>query len=238
MSHALFSRFINLCLLACFFCGVLTINNGFAQEQKTPQAAPAIEEWSDDFNGETLDAAKWERYTFQGGGGGKLEVKDGQLRLRSLSETRAGVRSKKVFNTDRFYVGGTVAKVGAALPAPGERNAPLGFATLTILFDGSGNNRLEWILTSEKTLQAWAIINGRAERLDNGKLGTKLKNPQIGIARRGDDIFYMLSDGKEQPQIALQKTFKALPKDFTVMLYGFGASENNWDALVVQAAKQ
>ncbi len=242
MSHTSFSRLINfanrLCLLGCF-CGVLTTASSFAQQSasQTPTAL-AIEEWGDDFNGETLDTQKWERFTFQGGAGGKLEVKDGQLRQRSLFDTRAGVRSKKVFKTDRFYVGGTVAKVGAALPAPGERNAPLGFATLTILFDGSGNNRLEWILTSEKTLQAWAIINGRGERLDNGRLGTQLKNPQIGIARRGDEIFYMLSDGKEQPQIALQKTIKGLPKDFTVMLYGFGASENNWDSVVVQAAKQ
>lgn len=249
MSHTSFSRAINFtnrwCLLCCF-CGVLTAGVGFAQQatSSTPNApqqapaAPVIEEWGDDFNGETLDTQKWERFTFQGGSGGKTEVKNGQLNQRSFAETRAGVRSKKVFKTDRFYVEGTVAKVGAGFPVPGERNAPLGFATLTILFDGSGNNRLEWILTSENTLQAWAIINGRGERLDNGRLGTKIKNPHLGIARRGDEIFYMLSDGIEQPQVALQKTIAGLPTSFTVMLYGFGSSENNWDAVRVQTAKQ
>ena len=66
------------------------------QQQSTEQqkAAPPVEEWNDDFAGDALDAAKWERFTFEGGGGGKLEIKDGQLRLRSMSRTRAGVRSK------------------------------------------------------------------------------------------------------------------------------------------------
>lgn len=200
-----------------------------AQQQ---QAAPAVDIWEDDFNAATLDATKWERFTFEGGGGGKVEMKDGQLRLRSVAGTRAGLRSKKSWSTDRFYVEGTVAKVGAPPPPPGERAAPLGFATVTILFDGSGGNRLEWLLTSEGTMQAWWMVDGRGERLDNGKLGTRLKNPQLGIARRGDEIYFMLNK-----QVGLQKTIKGLPQNFTVMLYGFGASENNWDGLLVQASK-
>jgi len=48
----------------------------------TQTAQPAVEEWSDDFEGNQLDEKKWEPYTFEGGGGGKIEVKDKQLKMR------------------------------------------------------------------------------------------------------------------------------------------------------------
>ncbi|MGH9901636.1 MAG: glycoside hydrolase family 2 TIM barrel-domain containing protein [Pyrinomonadaceae bacterium] len=57
--------------------------------------------------------------------------------------------------------------VYAALPEPGQKCLPLGFAALTILFDGSGRNRVEWLLTSEGTFEAHAVVDGRGERLDN-----------------------------------------------------------------------
>jgi len=57
---------------------------------------------------------------------------------------------------------------------------PLGYANLTVLFDESGRNRVEWILTSEGVFEAWAIVDGVSSRIDNHKLGTKSPNPTIG----------------------------------------------------------
>jgi hypothetical protein len=227
-------------LCVCCLCGAAQLI--VAQEPQpttTPspsssapqQAAPQFDEWGDDFNGTTLDAEKWERYSLEGGGG-KMEVKEGQLRLRSMSRTRAGVRSKQEFNGERFIVEAEVAKVGAQLPDVGDKAGDLGFAALTILFDGSGRNRIEWILTSEGTFEAWAITDGRGERLDNRKLGTKIKTPVLAIARRGDEFLFILNGPDSPPQnatVGVTKVIKNMPRSFRVMLYGFGSSENNWD---------
>ncbi|HEX8265568.1 MAG TPA: hypothetical protein VF596_09200 [Pyrinomonadaceae bacterium] len=213
-----------------------TQSSSTAQTQQKPQ----FEEWSDDFNQDKLDEAKWEKYTFEGGSGGRLEVKDGELRIRSMSKTRAGIRSKKEFAGDRWIAEAQVAKVGAQQPEPGSSGQPLGFAALTILFDGSGRNRIEWILTSEGTFEAWSAVDGRTERLDNRKLGTKMKNPVLSIVRRGDEFLFVLNspDGKpEDAQIGLKTNVKNMPKSFRVMLYGFGSSENNWNNARVVVAK-
>ena len=207
-----------------------------APQQGAPAAAaapPAVDEWGDDFNGKELDLTKWERFTFEGGSGGKFELKDGQLRMRSVSGTRAGVRSKPTFNSDRFIVEATIAHVGAELPQPGGSGAPVGNAIITILFDSSGRNRIEWLLTSEGIFEAWRMIDGRGERLDNRKLATKIKNPTLSIARRGDDYFFALNG-----QVGLQSTVKNMPRTFHVMLYGFGSSENDWDSVRVVTPKQ
>jgi hypothetical protein len=199
-----------------------------------------MEQWVDEFDGGALDESKWERFTFEGGGGGKLEVAGGQLRLRSANKTRAGVRSKPTFIADRFSVEAVVAKVAPQLPDAGDRASPLGFATLTILFDGAGRNRVEWINTSERTLEAWAVVDGVGERLDNRKLALKFDNPVLAIIRRGDEFLFVVNkpDGTPQDaQIALTKTVKNLPRTFRVMLYGFGSSQNNWDSVRVVTAK-
>ena len=204
-----------------------------AGSQPAQPAAMAVEEWGDDFNGKELDQTKWERFTFEGGGGGKFELKDGQLRMRSMSGSRAGVRSKPTFTGDRFIVEATVAHVGSALPEPGSSGVPLGNAIVTILFDGSGRNRIEWLWTSEGTFEAWSMVDGRGERLDNRKLATKIKNPTLSIARKGDDFFFALNG-----QVGLQSTIKNVPHAFHVMLYGFGSSENDWDSVHVVTPKQ
>ena len=82
--------------------------------------------------------------------------------------TRAGVRSRDEFAGEQFSVEARVAKVGPAYPEPNQKGEPIGFASLTILFDGSGRNRVEWVLTSEQTLEAWAVVDGRGihARLD------------------------------------------------------------------------
>jgi hypothetical protein len=239
-----------MCLLSfCLCCGFYgAVDKANAQSPAPkPSASPAqataakFDEWTDDFNAKELDAAKWERYTFEGGGGGKVEVKDGQLRQRSMSGTRAGVRSKQEFKSDRFIVEAHVAKVGAQLPESGDKAASTGYATIAILFDGSGRNRIEWILTSEGTFEAWSIVDGRGERLDDRKLGTKMKNPVLAIVRRGDEFLFVLNAPDSPPeaaQVGLTKTVKNLPRSFHVMLYGFGSSENNWDAVRVVTAKQ
>jgi hypothetical protein len=209
-------------------------------QQPAPQQQPAYDEWADGFEGAALDEAKWERFSFEGAGGGKLEVKEGELRLRSVNGSRAGVRSRQAFSGDRFSVEARVARVGQQIPLPGDKSSPLGFASLTLLFDGSGRNRVEWILTSEGTFEAWSVVDGRGERLDNRKLGTKLKNPVLAVVRRGDEFLFVLNgpdSPPEQAQVGLRKTIKNLPGTFRVMLYGFGTSENDWDAVRVVTLK-
>ena len=203
-----------------------------AQERPSgPPANPDVAEWIDNFDGSALDSDKWELYSLEGGNG-KVEVKEGQLRMRGQNGWRAGVRTKQAFSADRFIVEGTIARVGQALPDPNSNALPIGNAIVTILFDGSGRNRIEWILTSEGTFEAWSVIDGKGERLDNKKLGTKLTNPTLGIVRKGDDYYFMLN-GQE----GLRKTIKNLPRAFHLMLYGFGSSENDWDSVRVVTVK-
>ncbi len=96
-----------------------------------------FEEWSDGFDGDKLNEQKWERFTFEGGSGGKIEVKDGEVRIRSGNKTRAGIRSKNPFIGDKFVVEARTAKVGTAYPIPGEITSTLVFGWLTIIFDFS-----------------------------------------------------------------------------------------------------
>jgi hypothetical protein len=235
--------FINTAALA-FALFALNISAGAQQQPSQPSAQQtaqqAYDQWEDDFNGASLDESKWERFSFEGAGGGKVEVKGGAVHIRSLNGSRAGIRSKQDFTGDRFSVEAKVAGVGPQVLNPGDNSAPLGFAALTILFDGSGRNRIEWILTSEGTFEAWSIVDGRGERLDNRKLGTKLKNPVLGIVRKGDDFLFVLNGPDSPPQdaqVGLKKTIKNLPRTFRVMLYGFGSSENDWDAVRVVTLK-
>jgi hypothetical protein len=210
------------------------------QQSSTAQQQPAFDQWADDFNGAALDETKWERFSFEGAGGGKLEMKDGELRIRSVNGSRSGVRSRQSFAADKFSVEAKIARVGQQLLLPGDKGSPLGFASLTILFDGSGRNRIEWILTSEGTFEAWSVVDGRGERIDDRKLGTKLKNPVVAIVRRGDEFLFVLNGPDSPPeaaQVGLRKTIKNLPRAFHVMLYGFGSSENDWDDVRVVTLK-
>jgi hypothetical protein len=204
-----------------------------APSNQTPPAQPAIEEWSDDFDGDRLDETKWELYTFEGGGGGKVEVKDKQLKLRGSGGSRSGVRSKQSFHAERFYVEAVLAKVGPRIPQPGEEAFPPGFAIVAVLFDGNPANRIEWLLRSDGIFEAWQSVDGRMTRVDNGKLATKEKTPKLGIARRGEKIYFMLNR-----EVGLESTVRGVSPTFKVMLYGFGNSENNWDSVAVQTLKQ
>jgi hypothetical protein len=234
------SRLLPRIIMASLFvCLSLLGNNPNASAQETApstsqstQTAPALSEWADNFDGDKLDETKWEPFSLEGGSVGKLEVKDGQLQMRGGGGSRAGVRSQE-FASDRFIVEATITKVGIGLPQAGQSSAPPGNAILTILFDGSGRNRIEWLLTSEGVFEAWAMVEGKAERFDNRKTGTKIKNPTISIARKGNDYFFALNG-----QVGLQKNVKNMPRAFRVMLYGFGSSENNWDSVRVVTVKQ
>ena len=76
------------------------------------------------------------------------------------------------------------------------------------------------------------MVDGRGERLDNHNLATKEKKPAIAIVRRGDEFLFVLNG-----QVGLTKTIKNLPRGFTVMLYGYGTSENDWDSARVVTPK-
>lgn len=209
-----------------------------AKPEPPPASPPAtkaqIETWSDNFEGTSLNPKMWEAFTFEGGTGGKIKVENGQLRMRGMGASRSGVRTVPAFISDHFVVEATLAKVGPAMPDPGGAGGvPIGNAIVTLLFDTSGRNRLEWILTTEGTFEAWSIVDGRGERLDNRKLGTKISQPALGIGRRGDDFFFLLNG-----QPGLQKSIHNVPRSFHVMLYGFGSSENNWKSVTIQTLKQ
>jgi hypothetical protein len=201
--------------------------------RQNPSTAPAVNEWIDNFDGSILDAARWERHTFEGGGGGRVQVEGGQLRMRGMGGSRSGVRTQATFTGDRFIVEATVARVGAALPVPGGPSTVSGNAILCVLFNGSERNRIEWILTSEGRFEAWSVVNGRGERLDNNSLGTQNRTPTIGIVRRGDEYLFVLNG-----EVGLQRTIRNTPRNFRVMLYGFGSSENNWDSVRVVTLRQ
>ena len=222
------SRVLSIALIICCY----NVAPAHAQQTTAPPAQPSVEEWGDNFDGAQLDEGKWESFSFEGAGGGKIKVEEGQLRLRGLGGSRFGVRSKQSFTGDRFIFEGTIAKVGSALPELRQKGLAIGNAVINIMFDGSGRNRIEWLLTSEGTFEAWAVVDGKGERLDNRKLGTKIKNPTLAIVRRGDEFLFMLN-GQE----GLSKTIRNMPRSFHVMLYGFGSSENNWDSVRVVMAK-
>src|SRR5215204_4205455 len=195
-------------------------------------AQPAVEEWKDDFDGDKLDETKWERYTFEGGGG-KAEVKEKQLRMRGGEESRSGVRSRQTFTGERFFVQAALAKVGERAPQQGEQGMQAGTAILTVLLGGSSSNRIEWLLRSDGIFEAWLSVDGRMERIDNRQLATKAKSLWLGVGRRGDQIFFMVND-----KVALEHTARGLPPSFKVMLYGFGTTETSWDSISVQTLKQ
>ena len=229
------NQFPRRTLLSFLFVSLTLSTCLVSAQQATPSkpASPAVDEWGDDFSGTQLNEKNWEQFSFEGGSGGTLKVVDGQLQLRSVSGARSGVRSKQSFNGDHFVINAVLAKVGPALPESGQSGAPLGNAIVTVLFDSSGRNRIEWILTSEGMFEAWAVVDGRAERLDSRNLATKATTPTLSIARRGDEYLFALNG-----QVGLQKTVKNLPKSFRVMLYGYGSSENNWDSIQVLVTKK
>lgn len=198
----------------------------------TQGAQPAIEEWKDDFDSERLDETKWERYTFEGGGG-KAEIKEKQLRTRGSEDSRSGVRSRKTFSGERFFVQAQLTKVSQRAPQPNEQGMQAGTAILTVMFGGSSSNRIEWLLRSDGIFEAWLNVDGRMERIDNRQLATKAKSMWLGIGRRGDQIFLMVND-----KVALERKVRGLGSNFKVMLYGFGTTETSWDAITVQTMQQ
>ncbi|MBV8857516.1 MAG: hypothetical protein JOZ02_11345 [Acidobacteria bacterium] len=217
---------------ALMLCAACLAAAGQQQPAPAQGAQPAVDEWRDDFDGDKLDETKWERYTFEGGGG-KAEVKEKQLRLRGGEGSRSGVRSRQSFGGERFLVQAQLTKVGERAPDSGEQGMQAGTGILTVLFGGSTSNRVEWLLRSDGIFEAWLSVDGRMERIDNRQLATKAKSLWLGIGRRGDQIFFMVND-----KVALEHTARGLPSNFKVMLYGFGTTENSWDAISVQTLKQ
>lgn len=221
-------RIIRNSIFALFALALLAHVGTARRQQQQPQP----EEWADNFDGAALDEGNWERFSFEGAGGGKLEVKGGRLLMRGPAGSRAGVRSRKEFAGDRFIFEATLTKVTRQVIEPGKKDSDLGFGILCVLFDGSGRNRIEWLLTSENTFEAWAVVDGRGERLDNRKLGTKDKRPTLGIVRRGDEFLFMLNG-----EAGLTRTIKNMPQKFHAMIYGFGTTETEWDSARVVTVK-
>jgi hypothetical protein len=109
---------------------------------------------------------------------------------------------------------------------------PPGNAILTLLFDDTGYNRIEWLLTSEGVFEAWAVLHDRGERLDMGNIGTRVQNPRLAIARRGNEFAFVVND-----QVAFSRTIRGVPRAFRVFLYGWSSSENAWDAVRISVAR-
>ena len=195
----------------------------------TPAAQPAVVEQKEEFDGDALDTKKWEQYSL--GGVGKIKLEKGKLLTSGANDSRAGIRSAQTFSGDRFLISAKIAKVSAALSDAS--GTPMGNAVLSVMFDNSGVNRLEWILTNEGRFEAWLMRDGNSERLDGKNLGTKEKSPTIGIGRRGDDYFFMLNG-----EVGMKKTIKNLPPTFRVMLYGFGTSKDEWESVSIITPEQ
>src|SRR4051794_2468198 len=87
-----------------------------ARQTQPPLVKPQFDEWTDDFSGDKLDDNKWEKFTFEGGSGGKIEVKNGEVQIRSAAKTRAGIRTRTDFTGDRFIAEAHLAKVGPGYP--------------------------------------------------------------------------------------------------------------------------
>jgi hypothetical protein len=203
---------------------------GLAQDPpaKAPNT-PVFFEVKDEFDGEALDSKKWEQYSLSGVGNIKLEK--GKLQTSGASGSRAGIRTVPSFTGERFLVSAKLAKVSAGLSEAS--GTPTGNAILSILFDNTGVNRLEWLMTTEGRFEAWLMRDGKSERLDGNNLGTKEKSPTLGIGRRGEDYFFMLNG-----EVGLQKKIKNLPPNFRVMLYGFGTSKDEWESVSIITPEQ
>lgn len=71
-----------------------------------------------------------------------------------------------------------------------------------------------------------------ASNWTTGILGTKQIAPTIAIARRGNSLMFLLNG-----EVGIEKNFTDLPKNFHVMSYGLGESENSWDSVRVVTVK-
>jgi hypothetical protein len=196
-----------------------------ATQQQAP-ASMAVNEWTDNFPGKTLDTTKWQPFSFEGASGGKIEVRDGELYMRGMGGSRFGVRSVREFSSDRFIV-------EAKLPRrPIANGIPMANAVLTVLFDSAGRNRLEWVWRNDGHFEAWRVKDGVGEELDNHRLATTEQSPMIAIARRGDTVMFLLNG-----EVGVQVKAANLQRDFHVMLYGYSSSENSWNSVRVVTAK-
>ncbi|HWR14651.1 MAG TPA: hypothetical protein VN577_07465 [Terriglobales bacterium] len=184
-----------------------------------------VDQWDDNFDRAEL-GPRWEKFSFEGPSAATVQMGDGILCVRGVENGRAGVRSTPAFHSDRFIFEAVVAGLPKAF------NQPTGFASLTVLFDSSGRNRIEWILRSDGMLEAWFVKDGRGQRLDNKRMGTKEKSPTLGIVRRGDTLMFVLNG-----EPGIQKNFSGMHRDFDVMLYGWGTSESCRDSVRVVTPK-
>jgi len=204
---------------------LLLISSRVFAQDSNKQQTPPVDQWDDNFDGSAL-SPRWEKFSFEGPSAAKVEVKDGTLSIRGVENGRAGIRSSQTLHSDRFIFEAVLAGLPKAL------HQPTGFASLAVLFDSSGQNRIEWILRSDGMFEAWYVKDGRGERLDNSRMATKESKPALAIVRRGDVVMFVLNG-----EIGIQRNFPAMPRDFTVMLYGWGNSESYWDSVRLVTAK-
>lgn len=212
---------ITVVVVLCSLAGASLAQQTTAAEQSA-QAAMTVNEWTDHFDGASLDPAKWERFSFDGPSGGTVKIDNSILHLRGLGGSRFGVRTVPEFRAEKFLV-------EASLPhPPATTDTPMAFAVLAVMFDSAGRNRIEWIFRSDSHFEAWIVRDGRSEQLDNRRLATTVKNPTLAIARRTGELLFLLNG-----EVGVQKSIKDLPREFHVMLYGFGTSQNDWDSVRV-----
>ncbi len=185
-------------------------------QEKTAVTQASLTEWKDEFTGKSLDENNWEQYSIEGTG--NVKVENDKVKIQGSDGSRAGIRTTTMFKAERFLVSAKLNKVENGI------GMDWGNAVLSIFFDNTGVFRIEWLLKSDGRFEAWIIREGKSERIDNRKLGTKEKIITLGIARKGDEFFFMLNG-----EVGMQKKIPSVPKNFKVMLYGFGTSKSEWD---------
>jgi hypothetical protein len=151
-----------------------------AQEAKPSASPPSTqnksqyEEWSDDFTGESLTESKWEKFTFEGGSGGKLEVKTGLCKFAAQANTRRNSHKKFLFRRPFRRRSPIVeSRSGVSRTRQPHLDARFRNSDHFVRRFGAQSNRMD--ADQRRTLEAWSVTDGRGERLDNKKLGTKMK---------------------------------------------------------------
>ncbi len=177
--------------------------------------------FTDDFNGATLDTAKWTPMSINFQKAGTVTVANGAVTLAPLADDpksadqRFGLMSRAVF--------GPTSTVEATLNSVGGGNA------IVRLIGRNG----AWVELGLDNMNLHVWRNWPDGGLGGDTTTGDLVAPlTMGITRVGGDLqFYSVVDGVKTVQ--LTKPVGALGDAFRVFIYGYGRSTNVWDKVTV-----